>query len=156
MINSFSSRTKATHPHLRVRSCVRAGVCVCPCVCVRVCVRACVHACVHAHVYVVSVRASMRELRARVLASVVDRASSTLHETVGHQDQPSSWSAGRSSVRGMAWAILALAANALVLSYVAAQALLALAPLEVMLTNLRSLTFLAHALDALVGADARP
>jgi len=53
-------------------------------------------------------------------------------------------------------AILARAADALVLADAAAQALLAHAPDAVMLAYARSAAFLALALLALVGADERP
>ena len=63
---------------------------------------------------------------------------------------------GMTSVWGVAAAVLALAADAVMLADAAAQALLALAPDAVMLAYLRSPAFLALALLALVGAYARP
>ena len=69
---------------------------------------------------------------------------------------PGRWGEERPSVGGMAAAVLALAADAVVLADAAAVALLALAPAAVMLAYLRSPAFLALALLALVGADARP
>ena len=59
-------------------------------------------------------------------------------------------------VGGVAAAVLALAADTVVLADAAAEALLALAPDAVMLAYARSPAFLADALDALVGAYARP
>ena len=55
----------------------------------------------------------------------------------------------------VAAALLALAADALVLADAVAQALLALAPAAAMLAYLRSPAFLALSLLAFVGADAR-
>ena len=60
------------------------------------------------------------------------------------------------SVRGTAATVLASILDALVGADARPQALLALAPLAVMLAYLRSPAFLAQALLALVGADARP
>ena len=63
---------------------------------------------------------------------------------------------GGASVGGKAAALLALAADALVLADAAAQALLADAPDAIMLAYLRSPAFLALALHALGGGCSTP